>query len=104
MGEFNHHLFKSEKADWATPPEFFDRLDQEFHFNLDACASAENAKCSRFLSLEDDALTKRWDGTVFMNPPYGNEISKWARKAYNESQHGAIVVALLPARTDVKWW
>jgi hypothetical protein len=39
-----------------------------------------------------------------MNPPYGRDMGKWVRKAYEESQRGALVVCLVPARTDVAWW
>lgn len=39
-----------------------------------------------------------------MNPPYGREIGAWMRKAYDESRRGAVVVCLVPARTDTTWW
>lgn len=39
-----------------------------------------------------------------MNPPYGREIGKWVRKAYESSLGGTTVVCLLPARTDTRWW
>lgn len=40
-----------------------------------------------------------------MNPPYGREIIKWVRKAHIEVSTGRCkVVALLPARTDTKWF
>ena len=39
-----------------------------------------------------------------MNPPYGKDIGKWMEKAYNESLNGVIVVCLIPARTDTKYW
>ena len=39
-----------------------------------------------------------------MNPPYGREIGKWVQKAYEESLVGALVVCLLPSRTDTKWF
>jgi len=40
-----------------------------------------------------------------MNPPYGRKIVKWVEKAYIESKKtGTTVVALLPARTDTKWF
>src|SRR5690606_4287150 len=48
---------------------------------------------------------KSWaDETVFMNPPYGRVIADWIRKAYEEAQAGALVVALIPARTDTRYW
>ena len=39
-----------------------------------------------------------------MNPPYGREIGAWMKKAYESSLQGAMVVCLVPARTDTKWW
>jgi len=40
-----------------------------------------------------------------MNPPYGPKIKKWVRKAYEETEKGgAIVVCLLPSRTDTGWF
>ena len=39
-----------------------------------------------------------------MNPPYGRAIGGWVQKAFESSQQGALVVCLLPARTDTRWW
>lgn len=39
-----------------------------------------------------------------MNPPYGREIGRWMRKAWESAQQGALVVCLVPARTDTAWW
>lgn len=89
---------------WETPQDFFDELDREFHFDLDVCATAENCKCSKFFSKADDGLTKEWKGICWMNPPYGREIGKWVKKAYESSLSGATVVCLIPARTDTKWF
>ena len=94
--------FSSQTDDWATPQDFFDRLDAIFEFTLDPCADAKNAKCVRFFTPEDDGLTQNWDGErVFMNPPYGRRIGAWVKKA---SEAKALVVCLLPARTDTRWW
>lgn len=43
---------------WATPQAFFDKMNKEFHFNLDVCATKENAKCARFYTAADDGLSK----------------------------------------------
>lgn len=100
----NAGLFSSARGDWATPQETFDALDAEFGFTLDACATAETAKCRWYFKPSVDALSQRWDGVVFMNPPYGREIGRWIQKAFEESQHGATVVCLIPSRTDTHWW
>jgi phage N-6-adenine-methyltransferase len=97
--------FSSDRMDWGTPQDFFDRLNAEFHFTLDVCATAENAKCGSYFTPEVDGLKERWDGyRCWMNPPYGREIGKWMKKAWDESCKGALVVCLVPARTDTAWW
>lgn len=97
-------LFSSNTNEWATPCEFFKELDAEFHFTLDPCATAENAKCEHFYTIEDDGLTKKWGGRIFCNPPYGREIGKWVRKCYEESRRCEVVVMLIPARTDTAYF
>jgi len=96
--------YSSETDDWSTPPDLFAKLDGEFRFDLDVCASEENAKCTLFFNRETDGLSQEWRGAVWMNPPYGNEIVAWVAKAYEAAQDGATVVCLLPARTDTRWW
>lgn len=91
----------SNSNEWATPQKFYEELDAEFHFDLDPCATPENAKCKRFFTIEDDGLKQNWGGArVFCNPPYGREIGKWVEKCYEESLKGALCVMLIPARTD----
>lgn len=97
-------LFESESTEWETPLDLFRLLDAEFHFDLDAAATDENAKCSRYFTKRENGLQQEWKTSVFLNPPYGISIGKWVRKAYEEAHKGSLVVCLLPARTDVKWW
>jgi len=97
--------FSSIDPTWETPQALFDELDQEFDFTLDPCCSHETAKCDKHYTPEEDGLAQDWSGErVFMNPPYGREIGKWMRKAYEESLRGAVVVCLIPSRTDTAWW
>ena len=103
----NRHAvhFSSATDEWATPPALFDWLQKEFLFDLDVCATPQNAKCDRFFTKADDGLQQDWGrSTSWMNPPYGREISLWMRKAFESSQNGATVVCLVPARTDTEWW
>ena len=82
--------YSSETNEWATPQDFYDKLDKEFQFNLDPCSTKENAKCDKFFTIEDDGLSQSWVGyNVFMNPPYGREIKFWIEKALNETLLGA---------------
>ena len=89
---------------WATPKDFFDKLNAEFNFDLDVCANDENAKCAKYFTAETDGLAQEWKGSCWMNPPYGREIGKWMRKAYESARGGVTVVCLVPARTDTRWW
>ena len=74
--------FSSQRHDWTTPQDFFDKLDAEFGFTLDPCCLHETAKCAKHFTPEEDGLAQDWSGdVVFMNPPYGREIGKWVRKA-----------------------
>ena len=96
--------YSSETNEWATPQNVFDVLNDEFNFMLDPCATKENAKTEKFFTIEDDGLSQEWTETTFMNPPYGREIKKWVKKAYEESLKGTVVVCLIPARTDTSYW
>lgn len=96
--------FSSKTDLWATPQDFFDKLNAEFGFETDVCALPENAKCPVFYTPEIDGLKQTWGGVCWMNPPYGREIGKWMQKAYESSLSGATVVCLVPARTDTKWF
>lgn len=98
--------YSTKTNEWATPQDIFDKLNDMFGpFSLDPCATPENAKCELFYTAQDDGLKQDWGGhIVFMNPPYGRAIKHWIAKAYRASQAGALVVCLIPARTDTAYW
>jgi phage N-6-adenine-methyltransferase len=101
----NNGRYNGNGREWATPPEVFDPLDREFGFTLDPCATPQSAKCARFFTEGDNGLEQDWGRErVFLNPPYGREIYAWTRKARESAARGALVVALLPASTDLAWW
>lgn len=100
-------LYSSRSEEWATPQAFFDALNAEFHFDLDAAATGENAKCEYYLSTAANALWCQWakhGKIIFCNPPYGREIGRWFQKAREAQKDGVLVVMLAHARTDTKWW
>ena len=88
-----------------TPQDLFDELNEEFHFTLDPCATAENHKCDRWISEEEDGLKSDWGGQrVFCNPPYKYN-KEWVKKAYYESRKpDTVVVLLIPSRTDTQYF
>ena len=104
----NTELFFSSKTDqWSTPQDFFDQLDNEFHFTLDPCADETNHKCEKYFTKEQDGLKQSWIGeTVFCNPPYGRKVGKWVEKCFREVYSGGChcAVLLVFANTDTKWF
>ena len=101
----NNIHFSSKSSEWTTPQDYFNVLNKEFNFTLDPCATKENAKCKKYYTKKENGLIQDWSNEiVFMNPPYGREIKHWIQKAYEESLKGAIVVCLVPARTDTIYW
>ena len=95
--------YSSETDQWETPQWLFDELNMLYNFQTDVCALPENTKCKNYYTPEQDGLKQEWHGTCWMNPPYGREIGKWIKKAY-EASTKATVVCLVPARTDTAWW
>ncbi len=104
-------------GEWRTPPELFARLNRRFQFDYDAFASHENALCDDYSTVdgthdcgdwfpEFNGLTFPWDGhRVFMNPPYTRGlIEQCVEKAFNERDNAAIIVALIPAATETRWF
>lgn len=88
----NKALLSSKNMDWCTPQDFFDKLNAEFHFVLDAAATEKSKKCARCYTPENDGLSQSWDvgGAVFCNPPYGRQIGAWVKKAYEEAIRGGV--------------
>lgn len=101
----NKSLFSSKSDEWATPQDLFDELNQEFHFDLDPCATAANAKCKNYIDSFGNGLKADWAGhKVFCNPPY-SQIGAWVRKCHDEGvKPGTVVVMLIPSRTDTKYF
>lgn len=97
--------FSSKSAEWETPRYLFNQLNKVYHFTLDPAATHENHLCEKYFTQDDDGLTQDWSqDIVFLNPPYGRVIKHWMKKAYEESLKGAIIICLIPSRTDTAWW
>ena len=98
-------LFSSKSDEWATPDEIYQKLDAEFHFDLDPASTDENHKTDMYYTREQDGLKCSWGGyRVFCNPPY-SQIEKWVAKAFYEAhKDNTVVVLLIPARTDTRYF
>jgi len=104
----NHGLFTSNKEDWETPGNFFNSLNEKYHFKWDLAASNDNAKCNNYFTHDDNSLEQNWgglDGNLFVNPPYGRELKLWVKKASETHlKNGQYLVMLIPSRTDTSYW
>lgn len=90
--------FSSQRLDWQTPDAVIKELQEEFgqkYFDPCPHSPLQNGLFMDWLK------GKFWN---FVNPPYGREIPKWCKKAYEESLKGCLVVMLIPSRTDTRWW
>ena len=94
---------KHQSDEYGTPQSLFDHFNAIHHFDIDLAASHRNHKCGRYFTKDKSALTKRWYGRCWMNPPY-SDLPAFTRKAHEEAQLGATVVGLLPAWTDRQWY
>lgn len=100
-------IWSSNRMNWATPQEFYNELNKTFQFTLDPCADDLNHKCDKYYTKAQDGLSQDWSyERVFCNPPYGRDLKRWVKKSYDEVYNGRcpLVVMLIPARTDTKWF
>jgi phage N-6-adenine-methyltransferase len=98
---------------WTTPRDFLERLYEVVGgaFTLDPCSPVRSGPRAPVQARiryteEDDGLNRPWVGTVFVNPPYGRALPRWTAKARQEVEAGraSLVIGLVPARTDTRWW
>lgn len=102
--------FSSASPEWYTPARILDRARVVLGtIDLDPASSAaanEDVQATAFYAQADNGLAQPWRGNVYMNPPYGDEIIQWVERlctAYTSMDVEA-AIALLPARTDTKWF
>jgi site-specific DNA-methyltransferase (adenine-specific) len=105
----------SKRHDWRTPGWILGAI-REFsggQITLDPCAAPADIDMVRaainYRLPEHDGLKESWDvkGLVFVNPPYGRELSEWTGKLTREidaAERNLECILLVPARTDTRWF
>lgn len=113
-------------AEWGTPPDLFATLRRRYAFDYDAFASHGNRLLSRYSTIDgtfdallgaeygkppikiSDATGLEYDWTdrrVYMNPPYSRGlIEQCIEKAWSERERASLIVALVPAATETRWF
>jgi len=82
----NRGLFSSCREDYRTPTAIYQRF-------VPPAFDVSDRHEGTF-----DALTDPWPEPWFCNPPYGREIARWTNRMFGTG------VALIPSRTDTRWW
>lgn len=115
-GFYRTEIWKTSKdTNWTTPKEYYNKINAEFNFTLDAAARASSTLVAdNWYGIDHpdesrrNALSRDWikdsSGAIWLNPPYGRTIKDWLRKANDVANSGGVVVCLVPARTDTSWW
>ena len=88
-------MFSSKTMEWATPQDFFDRLNDEFHFTLDPCADDHNHKCDTYYTEKENGLEQCWGGADRIlqstirksNKRLGEEMLRRIQKAWYNRGH-----------------
>lgn len=87
-------MFTSARDNWKTPAAFYRELHKEFDFDFDPCPA----------NPQFDGLAIDWRERNYVNPPYSATMYKWIEKSYQQYLLNKLVVLLIPARTDTKWF
>lgn len=96
------HERTGESYEWYTPPYVFKAL--ECKFDIDVASPIDRKYCSvpALNFITENSLDLKWNGFIWMNPPFGNEKNKmeWLEKFF-QNDNG---IALMPDRSSAKWW
>lgn len=88
----------NHKDNWATPKEFYDKLDAEFNFDFDPCPLNTGE-----ITPDKDGLLIKWGKRNYINPPYSRNLKEaFVKRAIEESKNGNLCVMLLPVSTSTK--
>ena len=105
-------LLSSKNQSWQTPQWLFDRVCRDDDVVVDLAAAKGSQKVTNYITPEENSLTVCWRDRIFevdprgsgwLNPPYGRQIAKWAKKSIDESRDVPIIL-LVAARTDTQWF
>lgn len=103
-------MSSSKSIHWCTPEVVLERVRKVNKIGLDPCSN-QVSTVGACLELSINGEKVDWcealeesGGLAYCNPPYGKSIKTWSHKCKMEAQRGAEIIALLPARTDTKWF
>lgn len=104
-------LVASEENEWYTPKKYLDAARKVLgNIDLDPASSAAAnriVKAKKYYTADDDSLNTTWNGSVWLNPPYGRLAGNFARKLVVEHEAGNVKAAIILVNahcTDTDWF
>jgi len=83
---------------WKIPPEIYEPLNAEFHFDFDPCP----------YPFVQDGIEREWGKMNWVNPPFrakdainGHGPTAFVRKAIDEQKKGKTSILILPVQSYV---
>lgn len=88
-----------------TPRWLFDKFNNQFRFNWDACASDANHLCDNYWTYEQNALLQDWGGgkSIWNNYPYSDPMP-FLEKSVEGVRQGSFVAALGKFDPTTEWF
>lgn len=77
----------NHKDNWATPRDFYKKLDEEFNFDFDPCPLNDGE-----ILPENDGLLIKWGKRNYINPPYSRKLKEaFVKRAILEARGGGFM-------------
>lgn len=106
-----HVAYNSGENEWYTPAEFIDSAKEVLGvIDCDPASSAlanKTVQASCYYTKDDDGLTKKWFGNVWMNPPYAQPLMSQFAEAVSskyDSKEIASAIVLVNNATETAWF
>jgi hypothetical protein len=98
--------FSSQRDDWRTPKHILEEIDRVMPIDFDPCPDPTHPSwvSQQHTPLGTDGLSVKWPGSLhtFVNPPYSAlKKCEWSKKILETR---GFTTALVPSRTDTRWW
>lgn len=79
---------KGKTDSWLTPLWIIEALGNDF--DLDPCGFNHHRTAKRIIQLPTCGLSAKWDGKVWLNPPY-SDAKKWLEKMISH-RNGSVII------------
>lgn len=101
-GISGHQSANVTTTEWLTPEPIIRCLGE---FDLDPCAPTVRpwSMAKTHYTIDDNGLLLPWEGRVWLNPPYGNEMGPWL-KLMAQHGNGISLIFNRTDRNDVQEW